>query len=66
MNLNDVKIAGNLVQEPELHYTPQGTPVTNVSLGVNETYTLNNRSKDQKDEICDPLCGNRSQLVREY
>jgi single-stranded DNA-binding protein len=45
MNLNDVKIAGNLVQEPELHYTPQGTPVTNVSLGVNETYTLNNEKR---------------------
>ena len=45
MNLNDVKIAGNLVQEPELHHTPQGTPVTNVSLGVNETYTLNNEKR---------------------
>jgi single-strand DNA-binding protein len=45
MNLNDVKIAGNLVQEPELHYTPQGTPVTNVSLGVNETYTSNNEKR---------------------
>ena len=45
MNLNDVKIAGNLVQEPELHHTHQGTPVTNVSLGVNETYTLNNEKR---------------------
>jgi single-strand DNA-binding protein len=45
MNLNDVKIAGNLVHEPELHYTPQGTPVTNVSLGVNETYTLDNEKR---------------------
>jgi single-strand DNA-binding protein len=37
MNLNDVKIAGNLVKDPELQHTPQGTPVANVSLGVNET-----------------------------
>ena len=45
MNLNDVKIAGNLVKEPELHYTPQGTPVANVSLGVNETYTVDNEKR---------------------
>ena len=45
MNLNDVKIAGNLVKEPELRYTPQGTPVANVSLGVNETYTLDNEKR---------------------
>ena len=45
MNLNDVKIVGNLVQSPELHYTPQGTPVTNIALGVNETYTLNDEKR---------------------
>ncbi len=45
MNLNDVKIAGNLVKDPELQHTPQGTPVTNVSLGVNETYTLNDEKR---------------------
>jgi single-strand DNA-binding protein len=45
MNLNDVKIAGNLVKEPELRYTPQGTPVANVSLGVNESYTLDNEKR---------------------
>ena len=45
MNLNDVKIAGNLVKDPELHLRLKGTPVTNVSLGVNETYTLNNEKR---------------------
>jgi single-strand DNA-binding protein len=45
MNLNDVKIAGNLVKDPELRYTPQGTPVANVSLGVNETYTVDNEKR---------------------
>ena len=45
MNLNDVKIAGNLVKEPELRYTPQGTPVANASLGVNETYTVDNEKR---------------------
>ena len=45
MNLNDVKIAGNLVKDPELQRTPQGTPVANVSLGVNETYMASDEKR---------------------
>src|SRR5215469_476294 len=45
MDLNDVKIAGNLVKEAELRYTPQGTPVANVSLGVNDTYTVDQEKR---------------------
>ena len=45
MDLNDVKIAGNLVKEAELRYTPQGTPVANVSLGVNETFAVDNEKR---------------------
>jgi single-strand DNA-binding protein len=45
MNLNDVKIAGNLVKDPELQHTPQGTPVANVSLGVNETYMASDEKR---------------------
>ncbi|MBV8141686.1 MAG: single-stranded DNA-binding protein [Verrucomicrobia bacterium] len=45
MNLNDVKIVGNLVRAPELRYTPQGTPVVNASLGVNEPYVVDGEKK---------------------
>ena len=45
MNINDVKIVGNLVKEPEVRYTPKGTPVANVSLGVNETYTVDEEKR---------------------
>ena len=45
MNLNDVKIAGNLVKDPKLQRTPQGTAVANVSLGVNETYTVSDEKR---------------------
>jgi single-strand DNA-binding protein len=40
MQINDVKVVGNLTREPELRATPNGTPVANVSLGVNETHTV--------------------------
>jgi single-strand DNA-binding protein len=41
-NINDVKVVGNLVKDPEVHYTTKGTPVANVPIGVNETYTVDN------------------------
>ena len=32
-------IVGNLGRDPELRYTPNGTPVTNFSVAANRTYT---------------------------
>ncbi len=32
-------IVGNLGRDPELRYTPNGTPVTNFSVATNRTYT---------------------------
>src|SRR6516164_6736693 len=46
MQLNHVRIVGNLTREAEVHYTPQGTPVANASLGVNESYTMDNQKKN--------------------
>ena len=34
-----VIIVGNLGRDPELRYTAQGTPVTNLSVATNETWT---------------------------
>lgn len=47
MILNDVKIIGNLVNDPEARFTPKGTPVANFSLAINETY----RVDDEKRQI---------------
>ncbi len=35
-------IVGNLGRDPELRYTPNGTPVTNFSVATNRTYTNSN------------------------
>src|ERR1700738_2438782 len=45
MNLNDVKVVGNLTRDPEIRFTPKGTPVANVSLGVNENYTVDEEKR---------------------
>jgi single-strand DNA-binding protein len=47
MNLNEVRVVGNLVRNPELRYTTQGNAVTNISLGVNDPYVVNGEKKQE-------------------
>ena len=46
-SLNKVILIGNLVQDPEARFTPQGTAVTNLSIATNESW------KDQSGEMQD-------------
>jgi single-strand DNA-binding protein len=47
-NFNKVLLMGRLTRDPELRYTPQGVPVTDVGLAVNREFqgTDNERKKD--------------------
>jgi single-strand DNA-binding protein len=38
MNFNKVVLLGNLTKDPELKYLPNGSPVTNFSIAVNDKY----------------------------
>ena len=38
-SLNKVFLIGNLTRSPELRYTPNGTPVSDLRLAVNRTYS---------------------------
>ena len=46
---NRVILIGNLTRDPELRYTPQGTPVTNLSLAVNTV--RGGRGTERKEEV---------------
>ncbi len=46
MNINKVAVVGNVVREPEVRFTPQGTPVSNVSIGVNESFISDNEKRN--------------------
>tara|TARA_Y100001958_G_scaffold148547_1_gene130327 strand:- start:78 stop:503 length:426 start_codon:yes stop_codon:yes gene_type:complete len=46
-SLNKVILIGNLGQNPEARFTPQGTAVTNLSIATNESW------KDQSGEMQD-------------
>ena len=39
-NLNSILLEGNLCREPELRYTPQGTPLCTLVVASNRTYKV--------------------------
>ena len=47
MSFNKIILVGNLGRDPELRYTPQGTPVCSFSMATNE------RRKDKNGEMQD-------------
>jgi len=49
-SLNRVFLMGNLTRDPELRYTPSGTPVCEFGLAVNRTYT--GRDGEQREDTC--------------
>ena len=48
-SFNKVILMGNLTRDPELKYTPGGSPVCKFGLAVNRRYRLNN---ELKEEVC--------------
>ena len=55
MYIHNVQFAGNLVKQAGLHYTPQGTPVANASLGVTRATRSIMRRKTIKATGSTPL-----------
>ncbi len=66
-NLNKVLLMGNLTRDPELRYTPSGTPVCEFGLAVNRTFA--GRDGEQKQEACFvdvTMWGRRGVVISEY
>ena len=49
-SVNKVILVGNLGQDPESRFTPQGTAVTNLSVATNETWKNQNGESQDKTE----------------
>ena len=49
-SLNRVQLIGNLGRDPELRYTPEGTPVCNFSVATTEAWTSKTGDKQEKTE----------------
>lgn len=50
ITLNKVFLVGNLVRDPDLRYTPSGTPVSEFRMAVSDTYTTSNG--ERRDRTC--------------
>jgi single-strand DNA-binding protein len=49
-NLNKVFLIGNLTRDPQLRYTPSGSPVADLGMAVNRKYKAQDGT--WKDEVC--------------
>ena len=50
ISLNRVLLIGNLTKDPELRYTPSGTPVASLRLAVNSAFK--DQAGQRKEETC--------------
>lgn len=50
-SLNKVELIGNLTRDPELRYTPQGTPVCSFGLATNRSWVTDSGEKKEEAEF---------------
>ena len=66
-SVNKVILVGNLGQDPESRFTPQGTAVTNLSVATNETWkTQNGESQDKTEWHRIVMYGKMAETAAEY
>lgn len=66
-NFNKVILAGNLTRDPELRYTPKGTPVAKFGLAINRTWTADDGQKREEVTFVDVDCfGKTAETVSQY
>jgi len=66
-NVNKVILIGNTTRDPELKYTPKGTPVTDLGLAINRYYTLDGGDKKEETTFVDvTLWGRQAEIANQY
>jgi single-strand DNA-binding protein len=58
-SLNKILLIGNLGKDPEIRYTPDGSPVATFSLATSESWTDKNGSKQEHTEWHTIIAWNR-------
>lgn len=66
MSFNKIIVVGNLGRDPELRYTPQGTPVTSFSLATNERETRGGEKVDVTTWFDVTLFGRQAEVASQY
>jgi single-strand DNA-binding protein len=63
---NKIILIGNLTKDPELRYTPQGTPVASFRLAVNYRYKLSDEMKQETMFIDNVIFGKQAESCSKY
>ena len=63
---NKIILVGNLTKDPEVRYTPAGTPVTNFRIAVNHVYKQNNEVKKDTMFIDIVTFGKQAETCGQY
>ena len=65
-SLNSVLIEGNLTRDPELSYTPKGTPVCRLSLGSNRFFKQEDEYQKEVSFFDVTVWGRQAEVCGEY
>ena len=65
-NLNSVILLGNLTRDPEVRYTPSGTPVARLGLAVNNRVKQGDEWKDDPCFVDVTVFGKQAESCGEY
>lgn len=65
-NLNSVLMEGNLCRDPELRYTPKGTPVCTLVLASNRSYKIEGERHDEVSFIETTAWGKLAAVCAEH
>ena len=66
-SLNKVMLIGNLTRDPEVRYTPKGSPVADLDIAVNRVYTADNGEKREEVTYVDiVLWAKLAELAGQY
>lgn len=63
---NRVILIGNLTKDPEVRYTPGGTPVTTLPIAVNSRYKQGDESKEETLFIDCVVWGKQAETCGQY
>jgi len=63
---NRIILIGNLTKDPELRYTPQGTPVGNIRIAVNSRVRQGDEYKDEVLFINAVTFGRLAENISQY
>ena len=65
-NLNSVLLEGNLCRDPELRYTPKGTPLCTLNVASNRTYKVDGERVEEVSFIEAVTCGKLASVCAEH